>query len=592
MDSTQTSSTDWETSRATDRIASGLGWPRKRCISCVWTDRGVFYIVHRLMKRSAQRSPNPDRLYLPAIGGAKRREIPISKSLLVSWMLFLSAGLFLSLMTPLGEGLDESWHFAYVQHVAQRHTVPLGNSKYVSKEIELFLRNHPGSRSLHSQFPVVQTYEDYWAQRTEDREAMDRTISDLRFNGTFQEAETPLAWQYESNQPPLYYALTAPVFSLISNWFSFANTFLLIRIWTVLLASLVVPAMWVLSGFVFDQRGLREAAVLLVVVFPGLYPGVIRVANDALTAALACWLFAALVAYLKTERRSYLFAAAGFMVAGLWSKAFYIPILGGTVLGLLSFRKVRPALLILAASALGAPWYVINYRFSGSLTGLSETVIEKVTLSMSLQSLWMLDWENLAKVLRSSHIWIGNWSLLGVRSWWYQVISWIFLLALLGFIRKPGRLIDRTIRPLLVIYLGMLTALVYYATQVFVHKGISVAEGWYLASFIPIEAVLVVAGAHALMTVRARWLLALLAICCLGLSVYCGAFVAFPYYAGITQHNPSGSLMTFHPSISDFPLMASRLLRHHPAIPDILPWLLLLNFATIGIYRILKPTPQ
>ena len=515
-----------------------------------------------------------------------------SRSMLTAWMLFLSAGLFLSLMTPLGEGLDEPWHFAYVQHIAQRHTVPLGNSKYVSKEIELFLRNHPGSQTLHREFPVVQSYEEYWAQRPEARETMDDTVSHLRFSGTFEEAETALAWQYESNQPPLYYALTAPAFSLISHWFSFANTFLLIRIWTVFLASLMVPAMWVLSGFVFEQRGLREAAVLLVVVFPGLYPGVNRVANDALTAALACWLFATLVAYLKTEQRQYLFAAAAFMVAGLWAKAFFIPILGGTVLALLSFRKVRPALLILAASTLGAPWYVVNYRFSGSLTGLSETVLQKVTLSMSLQSLWMLDWENLAKVLRSSHIWIGNWSLLGVRSWWYEVISWIFLLALLGFMRKPARLIDRTIRPLLVIYLGMLAALVYYATQVFAHKGISVAEGWYLASFIPIEAVLFVAGAHALMTVRARWLIALLAICCLGLSVYSGALVAWPYYAGITQHSPSGSLMTFHPHISDFPLMTSRLLRYHPAIPDILPWLLMLNFAGFGIYRILKPTPQ
>ena len=38
------------------------------------------------------------------------------KPVLAAWILFLSLGLFLSLMTPLGEGLDEPWHFAYVHH--------------------------------------------------------------------------------------------------------------------------------------------------------------------------------------------------------------------------------------------------------------------------------------------------------------------------------------------------------------------------------------------------------------------------------------------------------------------------------------------
>jgi 4-amino-4-deoxy-L-arabinose transferase-like glycosyltransferase len=512
------------------------------------------------------------------------------RPLLVAWIAFVSAGIFLALLTPLGEGLDEPWHFAYVQHVAQTHSAPLGHSKFVSTEIERFLRNHPGSWALHTNFPIVQTYEDYWAQPSEDRSIMDRTIRDLRFSGTYEEAEVGLAWQYENHQPPLYYILTAPVFSASARLFSFTDTFLLIRIWTVLIASLIVPAMWMLVRQVFDEKGPRDAALLTVVVFPGLYPGVVRVSNDALMAVLAAWLFFVLVRYLKTEQPRYLYALAALIVAGLWTKAFFVPILAGTVLALLSFGKVRPAFVVVIASVLGWPWYIVNYRFSGAITGLPETVLGHTTVATSLQALWMLDWRNFVVVLRASHIWIGNWSLLGVRSWMYEVISWLFCLGLLGFIRKPARFLDRTIRPLALLYIVFIAALIYYATQVFLHKGVTVAEGWYLTSFISIESILFVAGAYALLGARGqgRWLVSSLSLCCMALVVYSGLFVALPYYSGITHHNPSGGLASFHPAMSDFTLMASRLMRYQPGIPHVLPWLLLLTFVSMSCYCILR----
>jgi hypothetical protein len=141
------------------------------------------------------------------------------------------------------------------------------------------------------------------------------------------------------------------------------------------------------------------------------------------------------------------------------------------------------------------------------------------------------------------------------------------------------------------VYLGIVAALVYYATQVFVHKGTTMAEGWYLTSFIPIEAILFVVGAHSLLGAGGRWLVILGAMTCLALVIYSGLFVALPYYAGFTHHSPSGGLTSFHPLISDFPIMGSRLLRYQLAVPRLLPWLLLLNFAVLGSYRILKPHP-
>jgi hypothetical protein len=251
------------------------------------------------------------------------------RPLITAWIIFLSFGLFLALMTPLGEGLDEPWHFAYVQHMAQRHSVPLGNSKFVSTELDAYLQHHPASWALHTNFPEVQSYEEYWNQPDDSRSAMDQTVSDLRYSGSFKEAGSALTWQYENHQPPLFYVLTAPAFAVVSRLSSFLDTFLWIRIWTVLVASLTIPAMWMLSRTVFDEKSSQDAALLLTALFPGLYPGVVRVSNDGLTAVLACWTFVALIAYLKTEQPRYLYALAALLVAGMWTKAFFIPIVGG-----------------------------------------------------------------------------------------------------------------------------------------------------------------------------------------------------------------------------------------------------------------------
>src|SRR5262249_48831211 len=153
------------------------------------------------------------------------------------------------------------------------------------------------------------------------------------------------------------------------------------------------------------------------------------------------------------------------------------------------------ALIMLAVSVLGWPWYVFNLHYSGAITGLPETVQSHITLADSVHALSKLDWSNFFKVLRSSHIWIGNWSFLGVRSWMYQSVFWIFLIGVLGLLRKPRQLLDRTIVPLFILYVVFAAALVYYATQVLLHTGQTVAEGWYLTSFIPIESVLFVTGA-------------------------------------------------------------------------------------------------
>jgi hypothetical protein len=507
---------------------------------------------------------------------------------LFAWLAFLAVGLFLALMTPLGEGIDEPAHFAYVQYVAEWGQPPLALSRYFSQEVDQFLHLQPVSWSFHSLHPELQSHDEYWAQSAEERKRRDALLRALRFNESYVEIADPASVQYESHQPPLYYAVTAPVFAIASRWFSFAGVFLVTRIWSVVLASLIVPGAFLLSQVVFRDPLACNIVVSLVVLFPGLYPGVVRVSNDALAAPVAAWFFFCLIGVLQKERRPYLYGLCAMALVGLWTKAFFIPLVAAAGLILLFYRKTRPAVGLLLVSTLGWFWYGMTFMHTGSLTGLPETVQAHTTVPSSLGALGKLDWLNMLVVMRSSHIWIGNGSLLGVRSWMYGLIGWLFVLLLAGSIVRPARAMPRTIFPLIVSYAVFGAALVYFATQVFQQTGESVIQGWYMTMFIPVEAVLCIAGARAWFGKRWTWPLSFLIVLLFALLIYSAVFVALPYYAGITSHTASGHLQSYHPALTDFSVLAPRLLRFQPAVPVFLPSLLLCIVMVFFVYSMLR----
>jgi hypothetical protein len=421
------------------------------------------------------------------------------------------------------------------------------------------------------------------------RESADRLLAQLRFSGAYF---SPYSFQDESHQPPLYYLVTAPVFALASRVYAFPSTFLVTRLWSVAVASLVVPASFLLATAAFRQAALSEGVLLLVVLFPGLYPGVVRVSNDSLAVPLACFVFFFLIAFLKNNRPVYLYGLCGFVVAGLWTKAFFVPILCGVLLTLLIYARIRAAIAVLLLSALGWPWYFLNVLHSGSITGLPETVLARTSLQSSLSALRHLDWENLFNVARGTHIWVGNQSLLNVRGWMYMVIFLIFLFGVAGLTLRRRKPMHYAVLPLVVCYMVFCAALMYYATQVFQDTKSSVIEGWYLTSFIPLEAVLFVAGASHWSVRRWRGVVAGLAALLFLLLVYSSVFVALPYYSAITSHDASGVLRSYRPSLGDIWIMPARLLRLYPSVPTTIPWLILLAMIALsvyGIFRVLWP---
>jgi hypothetical protein len=495
--------------------------------------------------------------------------------------------MFFVLMMPLGEGFDELWHFAYIQRVAELGKVPENHASHLSKEAMAFLQLHPVPWAVHNNFPELPPYEEYW-RHPENRASLDEQIAAIRFAGTYPEVPNdksvadPLKWQYESHQAPLYYFLAAPVFAVCSRYLSFVHTFTAMRLFSVLLASSLVPAAFFLARSALKDFNAAASAVALLVVYPGLYPSVTRVSNDALVLPLAGWTLFSLIRYLEKSTLQRLIVLQALLIAGLWTKAFFIPITTGVLLCLIYTGRLRAAALVLAFSMLGTPWYISNFIQSHAVTGLPEEISGTTSSVTVVQALSRLNWVNLFRVLRSSHIWTGNWSFLSVRVWMYQVLFATYAIGILGLFR--GRLRNPwAMAALGICYAAFIAGLIYYSVIVFRSEGLSVTEGWYLAPMIPAEIVLFVAGIQSLLGRHHRWALAFSQTALMLFLVYTAAFIEVPYYAGMTAHS-NGQVGTYHPRISDFPMMSERLLRFDRSIPLAAPWILLSVVVIFGFY--------
>src|ERR1041385_3481839 len=136
---------------------------------------------------------------------------------LFPWFAFLSAGGFLALMLPIGEGFDELAHFGYIQYVAQVGRLPLTSEykAFPSYEIAFFLRRQPVGWSAHiaPRFRLA-SYESYWQLNSSDRAIADASVEDLHFSNRYAQSVARFEYPDEAHQPPLYYLLAAPLFRL------------------------------------------------------------------------------------------------------------------------------------------------------------------------------------------------------------------------------------------------------------------------------------------------------------------------------------------------------------------------------------------
>ena len=324
---------------------------------------------------------------------------------------------------------------------------------------------------------------------------------------------------YEALQPPLYYWLVAPIQFLFGSA-SLLTQVMALRIASVLLASLSIPLIWNLAR----KTGVPAHAAAVAAVMPGFAFDVARVSNDC----LAVVLFSALL--LLVVRRAHWMLVGIALALGLLTKAYFLAAF------VLVFWMPRAVLVAIAGSGW---WYLRNLATTGTLSGLSESVMLRHTgIGEMLRRVPSVPWRTAVDSILFSHLYFGGWSGLMVRSWMYHLFYAVILVAAAGgvwAIRKNAAL-----HPLAAVYAAFWLAQLYNVLLIFMTKGVPTSMGWYLYAVMAAEVVLCSA------TIPPAIGVALFA----ALDLYAMHFVALPFYAGLIHCKPNGALESFHPTLA------------------------------------------
>ena len=305
------------------------------------------------------------------------------------WAGFVARLAFYATAYPLWEGFDEWAHFAVVRHMAAG-AVLVPRDAPLPPDVAASLRYLPMPPTNLPAGAI--SHEDFWALSAEDR-------------GKREPGAMPGITAYEALQPPLYYWLMAPVLWAARGCSVVTQVFVL-RWVAILIASFVSPLVFLIGRETFVEEKLALGCAAVVALMPELAIDVARVGNDCLAIVLYT-----LVTWLALRRRNW--PALGIALGlGLITKAYFVAAAAGVALVFLTPRA------FLVAAALSGWWYVRNVVTTGTLTGLSESVMLRSSSPLSMvQAVRALPWMKAIDSILFSHLYLGGWSGLRQRSW-------------------------------------------------------------------------------------------------------------------------------------------------------------------------------
>ena len=451
------------------------------------------------------------------------------------WACFLARLLFYSAMMPLWEGYDEWAHFAVVRQVAYGgHLLGMRDAS-VPRDVEESLRLAPVPWELRSMAGPSVTRDEYWVLPAEERARRRSALRDLPSKWGREEGSGALK-AYEALQPPLYYWLMAPALWLFSGTGLLAQVFAL-RVLSALLASLVVPLVFLIGLEVWADRRVALGSAAVVALMPGLAIDVARVGNDCLSVLLFTLFTWMMLRHFR--------AIGGVLGSGLLTKAYFLTAIPALIVAWWSAWGQRLRLPILLASIVSGWWYVRNLRTTGTLAGLSESVMLRgMGAGEMIHRAAAIHWPKAVDSILLSHLYFGGWSSLTVRGWMYHLFYLAIAVAAVGLaraVRQPA------VRSLMVLYLFFWLGQLYNVVLLYISKGLEGSMGWYMYAVVAAEVVLCVAGLRALLPARAaRWAPAAGAAMFALLDLYTVHALDIPYYTGMLRHRANGTLEAFH----------------------------------------------
>ncbi|MES1260872.1 MAG: glycosyltransferase family 39 protein [Acidobacteriota bacterium] len=370
----------------------------------------------------------------------------------IVWALFLARGSFYCAMMPLWEGWDEYAHFAWLQHWLDKGALP-GFHDPVSREIDESMRLTPLAHELKWIGPPYLTHPEWWALAADERSERLRKLANLPPEFAHQPALHTFEF-YEAQQPPLCYWLLSVPLRLTGAWQLTARV-LLIRLFSMALASLAIPLTWMAARCLVGSK-LAVLCAALLAIAPGFAIDVSRVANDSLAIALVALLF-----WLLARGGGRWFWVGLTLGAGLLTKAYLLALVPALIV-IWWRRKRELALALSLAGALAGWWYLRNLLLGHSFSGW----LLRPDAARMLPGIFHINWFSAAHVIAKSFLWFGGWSFLTLKSWIYAVVEFTALIALgLAFRRARGKVKIPAI--LLGMYLAAMAygVLVYFVAQ-------------------------------------------------------------------------------------------------------------------------------
>lgn len=468
------------------------------------------------------------------------------------WLAFFLRGLFFASTTPIWEGFDEHAHFALIDTLARGHAWPAAGDG-LPAEIEASLGLVPLPKLLAG--AAYSSHEDYWAKPPAERSELQRRFLAL---SPLHESTAAASQHrmYEAQQAPAYYWFLALADRLVLDW-PLANRVCLLRLLTLLMASLLVPFSY---GMALKLGGPQVAtsAGLLLVAMPQIAMSAARIANDLFAAtAVACvlWQLAQGAAEQKSPWRAFLLGLSTGV--GLLSKG-YLPILFVALAVYFLAEWVwkpqarqliqRNACIALAVAALsGGWWYGRNLLLSGSLSGEQMEVAARQGGAFGMSELLSMDWLRAVDFILLSHIWLGNWSFLVARSWMYHFLEFLLLAAASGVVlhyARAWRNGERSSARITVLFLelSMAAAVLYHSLVSSRVANFSGTFGHYLDATVAAEVFLLALGCAFWSRV---WGAGILVLAFLGIDLFATHVYLQPFYAGLIREVAPGKLLAF-----------------------------------------------
>ena len=474
--------------------------------------------------------------------------------LLAIWLCFLARAIFYCAALPLWEGYDEWSHFATVQRMAFRGEPLVSRFSQIPRDVAASLELAPVSWECRYLPPPSATYDEFWrlpAAERARREAEFRAIP----SAWARQDSTGNLKTYEGLQAPLAGWIMVPVL-LAARHAHLSTQVLLLRWFNMAILSLVIPLIFLIARRVFRHDATALACAAIIGAMPGYLIGIARVSNES----VAVVLFTALL-WLAVEEltRRRLIAMGVVLGLGFLAKAYFLAAVPAVaVLLVWKCRRPRALLVPLATLAIAGWWYVRNLLTTGTLSGMWESAVQPtVTLGDQFHQATRVPWLVTIDSILFSHLWLGAWSTLTVRSWMYHLFYLLIAIAMLGL---AFRMSTSAIRILAVFVLTFWLGQLYHANLLSMVWGIATSLGVYLNAVAAGEVTLCVAGLRALSPRAGRRFVAPAGVALFALfDLYTLHMVALPYYTGFIAHRPGGPVASFHPAAASLTEFLARL---------------------------------